>query len=90
MKPSEVSAATSKLLAELCPKYLDTNAIALVEGGVPETTTLLEQTWDHIFYTGNGTVGRIVMAAIDIDYRNRLKPSQLILALRSLRRRLAA
>lgn len=63
MKPSEVSGATSKLLAELCPRYLDTSAVALVEGGVPETTTLLEQTWDHIFYTGNGSVGRIVMAA---------------------------
>jgi aldehyde dehydrogenase (NAD+) len=63
MKPSEVSAATSRLLAELCPQYLDTDAVALVEGGVPETTTLLEQKWDHIFYTGNGTVGRIVMAA---------------------------
>jgi aldehyde dehydrogenase (NAD+) len=63
MKPSEVSVATSRLLAELCPRYLDTDAVVLVEGGVPETTTLLEQKWDHIFYTGNGTVGRIVMAA---------------------------
>ena len=63
MKPSEVSAATSALLAELTPKYMDTNAIALVEGGVAETTTLLDQKWEHIFYTGNGTVGRIVMAA---------------------------
>ena len=33
------------------------------EGGVPETTELLQQKWDHIFYTGNGTVGRIVMEA---------------------------
>jgi aldehyde dehydrogenase (NAD+) len=35
----------------------------VVEGGVPETTELLEQRFDHIFYTGNGAVGRIVMAA---------------------------
>ena len=63
MKPSEVSAATSALLAELVPKYLDTSAVALVEGSVPETTALLEQHFNHIFYTGNGTVGRIVMAA---------------------------
>jgi len=63
MKPSEVSAATSALLAELVPKYLDTAAVALVEGSVPETTALLEQHFNHIFYTGNGTVGRIVMAA---------------------------
>jgi aldehyde dehydrogenase (NAD+) len=63
MKPSEVSPATSALLADLVPKYLDTSAIALVEGSVPETTELLAQHFNHIFYTGNGTVGRIVMAA---------------------------
>ncbi|MEX1217509.1 MAG: aldehyde dehydrogenase family protein [Acidimicrobiales bacterium] len=63
MKPSEVSAATSALLGELIPRYMDMSAIALVEGGIPETTDLLEQHFDHIFYTGNGTVGRVVMAA---------------------------
>jgi len=63
MKPSEVTANTSALLSSLVPKYLDPSAIALVEGGVPETTDLLEQHFDHIFYTGNGNVGRIVMAA---------------------------
>ena len=55
--------ATSAALARLVPRYLDPSAIALVEGGVPETTELLEQHFDHIFYTGNGTVGRVVMAA---------------------------
>ena len=63
MKPSEVSSATSAALARLVPKYLDPSAIALVEGGVPETTALLAQRFDHIFYTGNGTVGRVVMRA---------------------------
>jgi aldehyde dehydrogenase (NAD+) len=63
MKPSEVSGATSAVLAELLPKYMDQSAIAVVEGGVAETTELLAQQFDHIFYTGNGTVGRIVMTA---------------------------
>ncbi|MGE4609416.1 MAG: aldehyde dehydrogenase family protein, partial [Myxococcota bacterium] len=63
LKPSEVTAHTSAVLAELLPKYLDTDAIALVEGGVPETSTLLEQRFDHILYTGNGSVAKIVMAA---------------------------
>ena len=63
MKPSEVSVATSTALARHVPRYLDQSAITLVEGGVPETTELLEQRFDHIFYTGNGTVGRVVMAA---------------------------
>ncbi|WP_299537903.1 aldehyde dehydrogenase family protein [uncultured Streptomyces sp.] len=62
-KPSELAAATSAAVARLLPRYLDTDAVAVVEGAVPETTALLEQRFDHIFYTGNGTVGRIVMAA---------------------------
>lgn len=63
LKPSEVTPHTSAALAELLPKYLDTEAIALVEGGVPETSALLEQRFDHIMYTGNGSVAKIVMAA---------------------------
>lgn len=63
VKPSEIAPATSAVIARLLPRYLDTQAVAVVEGGVPETTTLLEQRFDHIFYTGNGVVGRIVMAA---------------------------
>ena len=62
-KPSEVAPATSAIMAKLLPAYLDPEAVAVVEGGVPETTALLEQRWDHILYTGNGTVGRIVAEA---------------------------
>ncbi len=63
MKPSEISSATSATLARLVPRYLDPRAVAVVEGGVAETTELLAQRFDHIFYTGNGTVGRLVMTA---------------------------
>jgi aldehyde dehydrogenase (NAD+) len=63
LKPSEIAPHTSALIAKWIPKYLDTKAVRVVEGGVPETTALLRQKWDHIFYTGNGTVGRIVMEA---------------------------
>ena len=63
MKPSEVSSATSALLGKLVPQYLDNDAITIVEGAVSETTQLLAEKFDHIFYTGNGTVGRIVMRA---------------------------
>jgi aldehyde dehydrogenase (NAD+) len=52
LKTSEVSPATSALLARLIPKYLGTEAIQVVEGGVPEVTELLNQKWDKIFYTG--------------------------------------
>ncbi|WP_188306216.1 aldehyde dehydrogenase family protein [Streptomyces sp. CBMA123] len=63
VKPSELAPATSAALARLLPRYLDRHAVAVVEGAVPETTALLEQRFDHVFYTGNGAVGRIVMAA---------------------------
>jgi aldehyde dehydrogenase (NAD+) len=58
-----VSAASSAVLARLIPQYLDTDAVAVVEGAVEETTALLEQRFDHILYTGNAGVGRIVAAA---------------------------
>ncbi|MER8186080.1 aldehyde dehydrogenase family protein [Kitasatospora sp. NPDC094015] len=63
VKPSELAPATSAAIARLLPRYLDPQAVAVVEGAVEETTALLEQRFDHIFYTGNGAVGRIVMAA---------------------------
>lgn len=63
LKPSELAPATSALLALLVPAYLDRRAVAVVEGGAETTTELLEQAWDHIFYTGGERVGRIVAHA---------------------------
>lgn len=63
LKPSEVSSNCEALMARLVPQYMDSSCIKVVTGGVVETTALLAQRWDHIFYTGNGYVGRIVMTA---------------------------
>ncbi|KAG8389760.1 hypothetical protein BUALT_Bualt01G0012100 [Buddleja alternifolia] len=63
LKPSEVAPATSSLLSKLLGEYVDTSGVKVIEGAVPETTALLEQKWDKIFFTGNGTVGRIVLSA---------------------------
>ncbi|KAL9393487.1 hypothetical protein Peur_012772 [Populus x canadensis] len=63
LKPSEIAPATSSLLSELFEEYLDSSAVRVVEGAVPETAALLEQKWDKIFYTGSPRVGRIVMTA---------------------------
>lgn len=63
VKPSEVAPATSRLLAQLAPAHLDPRSVRIVEGGSDETTALLEQRWDLIFYTGNARVARIVAAA---------------------------
>ncbi|GLU01070.1 hypothetical protein SLE2022_183960 [Rubroshorea leprosula] len=63
LKPSEIAPATSSLLVRLAGQYLDSSCIRVVEGAVPETSALLDQKWDKILYTGNGRIGRIVMAA---------------------------
>lgn len=63
VKPSELAPATSNLIATLLPKYLDMNAIAVVEGGKEPTTELLSLPFDKIFYTGGEKVGKIVMQA---------------------------
>jgi aldehyde dehydrogenase (NAD+) len=63
VKPSEVAPATAAALADLIPRYLDARAVQVVTGGVEEATELLAHQFDHIFYTGNGTVGRVVMEA---------------------------
>lgn len=62
-KPSEIAPATSNALAELIPRYVDPEAIAVIEGDVNVATELLEQRFDHIFYTGSTEVGRIVAMA---------------------------
>ncbi|XP_018460104.1 aldehyde dehydrogenase family 3 member H1 isoform X2 [Raphanus sativus] len=63
LKPSELAPASSSLLAKLLKQYLDPSAVRVVEGAVTETTLLLEQKWDKIFYTGNSRIGRIIMTA---------------------------
>ncbi|XP_056613295.1 aldehyde dehydrogenase family 3 member A2a [Triplophysa dalaica] len=61
-KPSEVSSHTAEVM-ELLRHYLDPEMYPVVTGGVPETQELLKQRFDHIFYTGNSTVGKLVMEA---------------------------
>jgi aldehyde dehydrogenase (NAD+) len=63
LKPSEVTPHVSELLGRLVPKYLDRGCVALVQGGADETSALLKERFDHILYTGNGSIGRIVMEA---------------------------
>jgi aldehyde dehydrogenase (NAD+) len=63
LKPSEVAPATADVLARLVPEYLDQNAFSVVLGGRNEMTALLEQPWDHIFFTGGTVVAKIVMTA---------------------------
>jgi aldehyde dehydrogenase (NAD+) len=63
LKPSEVTPSVAALVEELVPKYFDSSTVAVVTGAVEQTTALLKERFEHIFYTGNGQVGRIVMRA---------------------------
>jgi aldehyde dehydrogenase (NAD+) len=62
LKPSENTPACSTLLAELVPQYLDPEAVAVVEGAADTTQNLLDQAFDHCFFTGSPEVGKAVMA----------------------------
>lgn len=63
IKPSDLSPATAKFIAETVPKYLDTECYQVFLGGIPETTELLKERFDYIFFTGSTAVGKIVHAA---------------------------
>lgn len=63
VKPSEISPNCAEIIAKLLPQYLDSNCYHVVTGGIPETTTLLEQRFDYIFYTGSSGVGKIIQKA---------------------------
>ncbi|KAI1438423.1 Aldehyde/histidinol dehydrogenase [Xylaria sp. CBS 124048] len=60
IKPSEHAPATAMVIQEMVEKYLDPAAFHVVNGGVPVATALLNEKWQKIFYTGNGTVARII------------------------------
>uniref|UniRef100_A0A673I7N4 Aldehyde dehydrogenase n=1 Tax=Sinocyclocheilus rhinocerous TaxID=307959 RepID=A0A673I7N4_9TELE len=63
LKPSELSEHSARLMKELLPLYLDKEMYQVVTEGVLETQELLKQRFDHIFYTGSSTVGKLVMEA---------------------------
>src|SRR6476659_1907303 len=47
-------------MAELVPKYLDNDAIAVVEGDGAVSQELIEQGFDHLLFTGGTEIGRKV------------------------------
>ena len=63
LKPSEISSATSAAIARLINENFPSELMVVVEGGVNETTALLEQNFDKIFFTGSTRIGKIVYQA---------------------------
>jgi aldehyde dehydrogenase (NAD+) len=63
LKPSELSKNTSEVMAELINSNFESEFLYVYEGGVKETSELLEQKFDKIFFTGSIPVGKIVYEA---------------------------
>ncbi len=63
LKPSELPVETSKIMAKIINENFDPNYLRVVEGAIPETTALLKQRYDKIFFTGSPMVGKIVNRA---------------------------
>lgn len=60
LKPSENAPNAARIMQHIISDSLDPEAYRVVQGGIPETTALLERKWDKIFYTGNAAVGTII------------------------------
>ena len=63
LKPSEIPSNTSNLMAELINSNFNPEFFTVVEGGITETTEILKQKFDKIFFTGSPAVGKIIYKA---------------------------
>ncbi len=61
VKPSAYSSATSALMKQLMESEFPPEYISFVEGGREKNQALLKERFDHIFFTGSTTVGKVVM-----------------------------
>ncbi|SHO55555.1 coniferyl aldehyde dehydrogenase [Vibrio quintilis] len=63
LKPSELTPATSELLAELVARYFDPEELTVVLGEADTARTFSTLPFDHLIFTGSSQVGRHVMRA---------------------------
>lgn len=63
LKPSELSPATSAVVAKLVEDCFDQEEVCCFEGGAETASELLQLPFDHIFFTGSTAIGKIVMQA---------------------------
>jgi acyl-CoA reductase-like NAD-dependent aldehyde dehydrogenase len=63
LKPSEISPNSSRVIARIIKENFAPSFLAVVEGGPQETQTLLSFGFDHIFFTGGTSIGKLVMKA---------------------------
>ncbi|MFD2203665.1 aldehyde dehydrogenase family protein [Shivajiella indica] len=63
IKPSEMTPHTSALVRRLVEETFDRSQVAVFEGDVDVAQKLLAKPFDHIFFTGSPSVGKIIMKA---------------------------
>ncbi|KAI4456348.1 aldehyde dehydrogenase [Holotrichia oblita] len=63
IKPSEIAPASAQYISRNIPKYLDKDCYQVYNGGVAETTELLKEKFDYIFFTGSTAIGKIIQNA---------------------------
>ncbi|MEM7299414.1 MAG: aldehyde dehydrogenase family protein, partial [Bacteroidota bacterium] len=63
IKPSEMTPHASAVMKKIVSEVFDENEVALLEGGVSTSTELLRLPFNHIFFTGAPSIGKIVMRA---------------------------
>jgi aldehyde dehydrogenase (NAD+) len=63
LKPSELTPHTSALLKKMISELFDKNEVWVIEGDATVSQILLNQPFNHIFFTGSPNVGKIVMSA---------------------------
>ena len=63
IKPSEISSDTSRLIEKMIKNLFPENEVTVITGNADVATKLLELPFDHIFFTGSTSVGKIIMKA---------------------------
>ena len=63
IKPSELTPAFSRLLAQLAAQYFSPAELAVAEGGVDVSRAFAALPFDHLVFTGSTAVGREVAVA---------------------------
>ncbi|KAL8720521.1 MAG: hypothetical protein Q9225_002643 [Loekoesia sp. 1 TL-2023] len=60
LKPSENAPTVAKVMQHIVETSIDASCYGVVQGAVPETSALLDEKWDKIFYTGGAAVAKII------------------------------
>ena len=63
IKPSEVAPHASAWMVKVIREVFSEDEVAIFEGDASVSTALLELPFDHVFFTGAPSIGKIVMAA---------------------------